>query len=212
MTKKSHTSENIEDETNPTPEEAEDNEEQASAEEVEEVETEASPEELLKKKEGELDELRNEMLRLRADVENVRRRLNKEKQESIAFANEKLIRELIPVYDNLERALKAPDASIESIKEGVAMTAKQFQAIFEKQNVEAIPAVGEKFDPAVHEVLTQIESHEHEENTVVEEYVRGYKMNGRVLLPAKVATAKKPAKGKQGDGDSDDSGEAQASA
>lgn len=211
MTKKSHTSENIEDETNPTPEEAEDNEEQASAEEVEEAETEEDPEELLQKKEGELDALRNEMLRLRADVENVRRRLNKEKQEAIAFANEKLIRELIPVYDNLERALKAPDASIESIKEGVAMTAKQFKSIFEKERVEAIPAVGEKFDPSVHEVLTQIESHEHEENTVVEEYVRGYKMNGRVLLPAKVATAKKPAKGKKEDG-GEDSGEAEASA
>lgn len=212
MTKKTHASENIEDEVQQAPGEDGENGGQAAAE-GETVGQESSPEDLLKEKEEELAELRNEMLRLRADVENVRRRLNKEKLDAIAFANERLIRELIPVYDNLERALKAPDTNVESLKEGVAMTAKQFKSIFEKERVEPIAAVGEKFDPSVHEVLTQIESHEHEENTVIEEYARGYKMNGRVLLPAKVATAKKPAKGSKEDpGNGSDSREAEPSA
>ncbi len=129
---------------------------------------------------------------MRADTENIRKRLQKEKQESVQFANERLIKELIPIVDNLERALAAPDSNAESLKQGVDMIAKQMHSLLEKQNVEAIPSVGEVFDPNVHEVLSQVETDEHEENTIVEEYIRGYKMNGRVLIPAKVLTAKKP--------------------
>ena len=151
-----------------------------------------SLEEQLEAKDLAIAELKNEMLRLRADTENIRRRLNKEKQECIQFSNEKLIREVIPIFDNLERALAAPHADPESIKQGVEMISKQFLALLEKEKVKPIPALGEKFDPNVHEVLSQIESDEHEENTVIEEYSRGYFLNDRVLIPARVVTSKKP--------------------
>lgn len=191
MSKKSDTYEQSKDENKSAADENVEEEELAEAQEPDIV-NEDDIETLLKKKDDEVAEMRNEMLRLRADVENVRRRLNKEKQDAIVFANQRLIKALIPVFDNLDRALKAPDTNVESLKEGVRMTAKQFEAVLDKENVEPIIAVGEPFDPEVHEVLAQIESHEHPENTVVEEYVRGYKMNGRMVLPAKVAIAKKP--------------------
>ncbi|CCQ91078.1 putative Protein grpE [Nitrospina gracilis 3/211] len=199
MSKKSDTYDKAEEEKKIDAEDAAETGEPANDAAEPEVVNEDSAETLLKKKDEELAEMRNEVLRMRADVENIRRRLTKEKEDAIAFANQKLIKSLIPVFDNLDRALKAPDTNVESLKEGVRMTAKQFEAIFEKEKVEPITAVGEKFDPSVHEVLAQIESHEHEENTVIEEYVRGYKMNGRVLLPAKVATAKKPSGDKPAD-------------
>jgi len=151
-----------------------------------------SLEEQLEDKDLAIAELKSEMLRLRADTENVRRRLNKEKQECIQYSNERLIREVIPIFDNLERALAAPDANPESLKQGVEMISKQFLALLEKEKVRPIPAVGEKYDHNVHEVLSQIESDEHEENTVIEEYSRGYFLNDRVLIPARVVTSKKP--------------------
>ena len=157
----------------------------------------------LEKSQQEARELKEEMLRMRADTDNVRKRLQREKQESVQFANEKLIKQLLPIYENLERALKAPDTNVDSLKEGVQMTSKQFLDLLKKENVEPIEAVGEKFDPSIHEVLSQIESPDHDENTVIEEYSKGYRLNGRVLLPARVVTSKKPAPAEPKDKDSD---------
>lgn len=172
-----------------------DDEETLAPEETAEAEIpkEPSPEERLEEKELEIAELKNKMLRLRADTENIRRRLNKEKQDATQYSNEKLIKEVIPIFDNLERALAAADANPDSLKQGVEMISKQFLALLEKEKVKPIPALGEKFDPNIHEVLSQIESDEHEENTVIEEYSRGYFLNDRVLIPARVVTSKKPA-------------------
>lgn len=157
----------------------------------------------LEQSQQEVQDLKDEMLRMRADTDNIRKRLQREKQDSVQFANERLIKQLLPIFENLERALAAPDNNIENLKEGVQMTADQIMALFKKENVETIPAVGEPFDPSVHEVLTQIESTDHDENTVIEEYAKGYTMNGRVLIPAKVVTAKKPAPEEPNDKDSD---------
>lgn len=158
-------------------------------------------------------DLRDEMLRMRAETENIRKRLQKDKQDCIQFANERLVRELISIFDNLERALATPDTGIENLKEGVKMICDQILTLFKKENVEPITALGEPFDPSVHEVLSQIESPDHEENTVIEEYSKGYRMNGRVLLPARVVTSKKPAHSEPEDKDSDNaSTEAEAKA
>ncbi len=151
----------------------------------------------------EAQDLRDEMLRMRADTDNIRKRLQREKQDCVQFANERLIKQLLPIFENLERALAAPDTSVESLKEGVKMTANQLLALFKKENVEPIIAVGELFDPSVHEVLSQMESNDHDENTVIEEYSKGYRMNGRVLLPARVITSRKPAPAESKDKDSD---------
>jgi len=185
------------------PIEIEPEEESAEAEEapVAEVMEEVPSE--LEKAQQEANDLRDEMLRMRAETDNLRKRLQREKQDSVQFANERLIKQLIPIFENLDRALKAPDTNIESLKEGVQLTSNQLLALFKKENVEPIQAVGEPFDPSVHEVLSQIESNDHNENTVIEECSKGYRMNGRVLLPARVVTAKKLAKAKTDDQDAD---------
>jgi molecular chaperone GrpE len=169
-------------------------EETAEAEETpvaEIVEEEEGPSEL-EQAQQEAKDLRDEMLRMRAETDNLRKRLQKEKLDSVQFANERLIKQLIPIFENLDRALKAPDTNVESLKEGVRLTSEQALALFKKENVEPIKAVGEAFDPSVHEVLSQMESNDHDENTVIEEYSKGYRMNGRVLLPSRVVTSKKP--------------------
>ncbi len=157
----------------------------------------------LEQAQQEAKDLRDEMLRMRAETDNLRKRLQREKQESVQFANERLIKQLIPIFENLDRALKTPDTNVESLKEGVRMTSDQVLALFKKENVEPIQAVGEPFDPSIHEVLSQMESNDHDENTVIEEFSKGYRMNGRVLLPARVVTAKKPAQEEPEDKDSD---------
>jgi molecular chaperone GrpE len=181
-------------------------EETEESDEVEEVpvaeivEEEEGPSEL-EQAQQEAKDLRDEMLRMRAETDNLRKRLQKEKQDSVQFANERLIKQLIPIFENLDRALKAPDTNVESLKEGVKLTSDQAHALFKKENVEPIKAVGEPFDPSIHEVLSQMESNDHDENTVIEEYSKGYRMNGRVLLPSRVVTSKKPAKAEPDDKD-----------
>jgi molecular chaperone GrpE len=161
----------------------------------------------------EAKDLRDEMLRMRAETDNLRKRLQREKQDSVQFANERLIKQLIPIFENLDRALKAPDTNVESLKEGVQLTSNQVLALFKKENVEPIQAVGEPFDPSIHEVLSQIESNDHDENTVIEEFSKGYRMNGRVLLPSRVVTSRKPHNAEPKGKDSDNaSTEAEAQA
>ena len=187
-----------EDEETETPEE-----ESAEVEEVPVAEIVEDEEVLSELEQAQQDakDLRDEMLRMRAETDNLRKRLQKEKLDSVQFANERLIKQLIPIFENLDRALKAPDTNVESLKEGVKLTSDQVLALFKKENVEPIPAVGEPFDPSIHEVLSQMESADHDENTVIEEYSKGYCMNGRVLLPSRVVTSKKPAKPEPDDKD-----------
>lgn len=150
--------------------------------------------EQLKKKDEELAQQKNDFLREKADLENFRKRLIKDKEDAIRFANERLLKELVQISDNLDRAMNAPNASLESLREGVEMIQKQFNTFLANHKVEAIEAMGKPFDPNLHEVMTQLESEEHDENTVMQEYSKGYTLNGRILRSAKVVTAKKPAK------------------
>jgi len=146
----------------------------------------------LAKKEEEIKELVEKSYRDLADTENFRKRIKKEKTDSIQYANEKFIKEIIPISENLDRALSASNITLESLKEGVEMISKQFNDFLKKFDVTPIPAKGEKFDPEIHEVLSQIESADHEENHIVDEYGKGYYLNKRVLVPSKVVIAKKP--------------------
>ncbi len=168
------------------------------AESEEAGESEKDPIEILqddlKKKEDEIAELKHQFLLNKAETENFKKRMRKEKEEFSQYANEKLLKELILIHDNLERALSTDNPTVESLQEGVEMILKQFQSFLEKEKVELIEALGKKFDPAIHEVLCQVESEEHEENTVTEEFSRGYQLNGRILRPSKVVIAKTPKK------------------
>ena len=176
-------------------------EETSIEEENIEVAKELSPleqlEEQIRLKDEELASQKDTFLREKAELENFKKRLTKEKEDFVQFANERLLKELIQIEDNLERALEVPNATFESLKEGVGMIQKQFTAFLKNQKAEPIEALGKPFDPNLHEVLNQQESEEHEENTVIQEYSKGYTLNGRILRSTKVVIAKKPVKNKE---------------
>ena len=157
--------------------------------EIMEEEEELDP---LEQRDQEILELKSEALRIRAETDNFRKRLTKEKEDAVRYANEKLFKELVPIQDNLTRALEAPNISVESLKEGVDLTSKQFVRFLEKHHVKPIEAIGESFDPTIHEVLSQVESDEHEEGTIIDEFGKGYQIHDRILIPSKVVIAKKP--------------------
>ena len=141
---------------------------------------------------NELTEQKDKFIRLQAETDNFRKRLSREKEEFSQYANERLFKELLPIFDNFERALEDPSNDIKSLKEGLEMILKQFSSFLEKEKVAPIEAIGEKFDPMIHEVLTSEESSEHEENTIISQFVKGYTINNRVIRPSQVVISKKP--------------------
>ena len=146
----------------------------------------------LQEAKDELDEQKDKFIRLQAETDNFRKRLSREKEEFSQYANERLFKELIPIFDNFERALEDPSNEIKSLKEGLDMILKQFSTFLEKEKVEPIKAIGEKLNPEFHEALTSEESNDHEEDTIISQFVKGYKINNRVLRPSQVIIAKKP--------------------
>ncbi|MEW6614498.1 MAG: nucleotide exchange factor GrpE [Thermodesulfobacteriota bacterium] len=141
-------------------------------------------------KEKEAAENFDRLLRTQAEFENYKKRMEKERADTIRFCNENLIRDLLPIVDNLEMALKhgensSPDNS-KSLIEGVEMVLNQFMKSLEKFGVTSFSSVGEKFDPNRHEAMMQVESDEYEASSVISEFQKGYFLNGRLLRPAKV--------------------------
>ena len=173
-----------------------DEEESAEDESPEEETVELDPikilEKDLQKTKDELAEEKDKFVRLQAETDNFRKRLSREKDEFSQYANERLFKELLPIFDNFERALEDPSNDIKSLKEGLEMILKQFSSFLEKERVKPIEAIGEKFDPMIHEVLTSEESDEHDENTIISQFVKGYMINNRVIRPSQVVISKKP--------------------
>ena len=180
--------------------EKEEKEEDEVKEEVKELTPLEKLQEEVRLKDEELLKQKDTFLREKAELENFKKRLTKEKEDFIQFANERLLKELVQIEDNLERAMETPNATLESLKEGVDMIQKQFATFLKNQKVEPIVALKKPFDPNLHEVLTQQESDEHEEGTVIQEYSKGYTLNGRILRSAKVVISKKPAKEEDAEG------------
>lgn len=135
-------------------------------------------------------------LRERAELENFRKRMQREKEDLVRFANENLLREILTVVDNLERAIehaRKNEETVQGLLEGVEMTLSQCQKLLEKFGVTPVVAVGEPFDPTWHEAMGQLESAEHPANTVLQEMQKGYVLNDRLLRPALVLISKTPA-------------------
>ena len=107
---------------------------------------------------NELTEQKDKFIRLQAETDNFRKRLSREKEEFSQYANERLFKELLPIFDNFQRALEDPSNDIKNLKEGLEMILKQFSSFLEKEKVEPIEAIGIKFDPMIHEVLTSKDS------------------------------------------------------
>jgi len=128
--------------------------------------------------------------RLAADFENYKRRTRQELGDRTQYANEELLRKLLPILDNLRRALDhAPEGIDRSWFEGIKLVARQFEDTLRAQGLSTIPAVGERFDPSQHEAIAQEETDEHEEGTIVEEVQPGYRLHERVLRPTLVKVA-----------------------
>ncbi|HVO83271.1 MAG TPA: nucleotide exchange factor GrpE [Syntrophobacteria bacterium] len=133
-------------------------------------------------------------LRVAADADNFKKRMERDKQESIRYGNERFIAELLPVIDSLERALEhAPgDSRQDGLIQGVEMTLKRFQDTLAKFGCTAIEASGKLFDPKYHEAVYREETEEHPNNTIVRELQKGYVLNDRLLRPAMVVVASSP--------------------
>ena len=138
------------------------------------------------KKDAELQEVNDRLMRLRADFDNFRRRTRQEKEELSAVVLQNFMTELLPLVDNFERALAAETADADLLRDGIVMVYNQFAAVLQKNGLEPIKAVGEKFDPNFHQAVMRVEDTTKEDNTVVEELQKGYIVQARVIRPSMV--------------------------
>lgn len=160
------------------------------------AETELTVEELqaqLAQAQEEAARNKDQFIRAEAEMANLRRRVEKDVENAHKFGQEKLTKELLPVADNLERAIlssEAENVDVEAIKEGVEMTLKGLLDVFGKFNIEAIDPQGEPFDPQLHQAMSMVENPEVEPNTVIAVMQKGYSLHGRLVRPAMVMVSK----------------------
>jgi molecular chaperone GrpE len=140
-------------------------------------------------KENLIKEYSDRMLRLQADFDNFRRRTKQEKEEISVVVVQRLIGELLPVVDNMERALASDHGDGAALKAGIEMVYKQLMDTLAKNGMEVIKAAGEKFDPNFHQAVMREQSADAEEDTILDELQRGYLVGGKVIRPSMVKVA-----------------------
>jgi molecular chaperone GrpE len=179
-------------------------EEQAGAKgqvpEDETVEEGQTPEHRLALLLEERDKLKDKLLRTAADLDNFRKRARRDVEDAALRGREDALREILPVVDNLERAVEAAAAAdnVAAVAEGVRMVLRYFEDTAAKMGLERVASVGERFDPNVHDAVQQEETAEHPPGTVVRELVPGYRLGAKLLRPALVVVARPPAGGGEG--------------
>ncbi|PUE64479.1 nucleotide exchange factor GrpE [Arcobacter caeni] len=170
--------------------------EEVQAEVVEETTKEETLEDKIASLEQQLKDSEDKYLRVHADFENIKKRLEKEKYQAIDYASEKFAKDLLTPIDTLELALASSNSQVdaqellEKVKEGIALTIKSFNTTFEKHNISKIETDGE-FDPNVHNAVMQVDSADHEDGAIVSELQKGYLLKDRLLRPAMVSICKK---------------------
>lgn len=153
----------------------------------------ASPEDEVARLQEELAQARDSVLRAQAEAQNAKRRAEQEVDRARKFALERFAGELLPVVDNLERALESASGDEEVVKpiaQGVELTLKSFQNALQKYHIEAVDPQGEPFDPQLHQAMSQVENPDVEPNTVIAVMQKGYTLNGRLVRPAMVMVSK----------------------
>jgi molecular chaperone GrpE len=132
-------------------------------------------------------------LRAVAELDNYKKRSAKERQDTVKYGKEDVIKDILPFVDSLDRAVEHAGSStdINAFKEGLKLIQDQLLGSLKKHGVEKIECAGHDFDPNFHEAMLQVASDEHDENKIVNEYERGYLLNGRLLRPSKVSVCKK---------------------
>lgn len=164
--------------------------EQAASEEQHE-ETDGQVEDLqhqIDELQGLLDEKENKLLRVQADFENYKRRCRLEMEAAQKYRSQNVVTEILPALDNFERALQveAESEQTKSLLQGMEMVRRQLMDALEKEGVEAIEAVGQEFDPNLHQAVMQVEDENFGSNIVIEELQKGYKLKDRVIRPSMV--------------------------
>ena len=138
------------------------------------------------KLEADLQEKDAQMLRLRADFDNFRRRSAKEREELAAVVTQGILADMLPLLDNFERALAAEGSDLESFRAGVSMIYKQMQEVLAKNGLEVIDTKDKKFDPNFHQAVMRVQDPEKEDDTIEKELQKGYMAKGRVIRPSMV--------------------------
>ncbi|HSQ19445.1 MAG TPA: nucleotide exchange factor GrpE [Blastocatellia bacterium] len=141
--------------------------------------------------------LYDKLLRRQAEFENYRKRVDRERGELYQHGRDDVLLQFLPVVDNFERALfslETSEGDAEALRHGVELIHRQFKDALSKLGLEAVEAVGQTFDPHVHEAVTTEATDKHKENTVIQEFQRGYRIGDRLLRPAKVKVASSPEK------------------
>ncbi|MEZ4287989.1 MAG: nucleotide exchange factor GrpE [Polyangiales bacterium] len=144
---------------------------------------------------AERDKLKNQLLRVAADFDNFRKRSKRELDDSTHRAREDVLREVLPVIDNLERAAQAAESASDpnAVAEGVRMVLRGFDETQNRLGLRRVNSVGQMFDPTMHDAMQQIETTEHPPGTIIAEIVPGYQLRMKLLRPAMVVVAKAPA-------------------
>lgn len=139
--------------------------------------------------------LKDQLLRTAADFDNFRKRTRRDLEDAASRAREELLTELLPVFDNLERAADAAQNATEvtAVAEGVTMVLKQFEDIGSRIGIEKVAALGERFDPQLHDAVQHMESADHDPGTIMAEIMPGYRLRERLVRPAMVVVARLPA-------------------
>jgi molecular chaperone GrpE len=139
----------------------------------------------------EKSELQDRVLRLQADFDNFRKRSDKDRSDFAQYAGMEVVRDILPVLDNLELALKA-DPSSKDYAKGVEMIYDRLASALKKLGLEPIDTAGAKFDPHVHQAVEKIQTEDAEDHTVIDDFQRGYKFKGKLLRPSMVKVAVRP--------------------
>jgi len=140
--------------------------------------------------EQQIEELKNQVLYAKAETENVRRRGFEDAEKTRKYALESFSQELLIVKDSLEASLSSETIDLTTLKDGVELTLKQLNSVFEKFNIDEINPIDEKFNPNEHQAISMIESEDKEANTILNVLQKGYKLNERVIRPAMVVVSK----------------------
>ena len=166
-----------------------------AAGEAESEEAVETPEELVVAAQTEAAEAKQDMLRMQADMENLRKRLVREHEKARRRTLERFMADLLPVRDSLERGLEAaadPAATVDALKEGKQLIMKMLSKAMGDHGLQVIDPAGEPFNPEKHEAMTMMPSDEHDENTVIDVIEKGYQLHDRLIRPAKVVVSRKP--------------------
>lgn len=140
-------------------------------------------------------EAKQDMLRMQADMDNLRKRLAREHEKARRRTLERFMNDLLPVRDSMERGLEAAEdasATVETLKEGKQLIMKMLTKVMGDHGLQVIDPIGEGFDPEKHEAMTMMVSEQHDENTIIDVIEKGYQLNDRLIRPAKVVVSRKP--------------------